>query len=465
MFRIGCFSEPKRGILNTNRKTKVSLKKVCEPPGPKAKEWVKRDSAVLSPYNRPYYYPMVVEKGHGCIVEDVDGNEYVDFNSGLGAMNVGHCHPEVVKAISDQSKRLLHYSYTDFYYRYAVELGEKLQKITPGSFQKKVFLSGSGAESIEAFAKVARWHSKRPQFLAFTGAFHGRSMGALSFTASSIGQKARYFPTMPGVEHVPYAYCYRCPYKLDFPGCDYWCVDFIDDWVLKKFLPPEEVAASLIEPIQGEGGYIVPPKGFLPMLKKIAEKYGILFIDDEIQAGMGRTGKMWAIEHFGVVPDIITTAKALGAGIPIGATIIDSKLDFDRQGRHSNTFGGNPIGAAAALAVLEIIDKEKLLERTQKLGRKSIKRLREMQDEYDIIGDTRGLGLMLAHEFVKDKKSRDINKEARDRIVELALKKGVGVIGCGKSSIRYIPPLTIEEDLLDKAWDILEECIKTVDKG
>ena len=448
--------------MNTNRKAKVSLKRVTELPGPKAKAWVKRDNAVLSPYNRPYYYPMVVEKGHGSIVEDVDGNEYIDFNSGLGAMNVGHCHPEVVKAISDQAKRLLHYSYTDFYYRYAVELGEKLNKITPGSFQKKVFLSGSGAESIEAFAKVSRWHSKRPMFLAFTGAFHGRSMGALSFTASSIGQKARYFPTMPGVEHVPYAYCYRCPYHLNFPECDYWCVDFIDEWVFKKFVPPQEVAASLIEPIQGEGGYIVPPKDYHRRLKKLMDKYGIIYAVDEVQSGMGRTGKWCAIEHFGVIPDIVCMSKALGGGVSLGATIGRAEIYDWAAGSHCTTLGGTPVACEASLATMRIIEKEKLRENATKQGDYAVKRLKEWVDQYEIIGDVRGKGLMIGVEIVKDKKSKAKDGDAAHEIIDRAWHKGVVAIGAGENCFRIAPPLVITRDLLDAGLDMLEESVKEV---
>jgi len=431
-------------------------------PGPKGKKIIDRDTKVMVTTTKAG--PIVAKRAKGSLIEDVDGNVIIDLFAGVGVQNVGHCHPRVVQAIKEQSEKFIHIAGTDYYYENQVELAEKLAKTVPGKMPHKVFFTNSGTESVEASLKVAKAATKRQTFVGFISAFHGRTMGSLGVTASKPVHREGFFPFMPGVYHIPYAYCFRCRYKQEYPSCGLWCAKILEEVYFDTFVPPNDVAAIVAEPIQGEGGYIVPPKEFLPTLKKIAEKHGILFIDDEIQAGMGRTGKMWAIEHFGVVPDIITTAKALGAGIPIGATIIDSKLDFDRQGRHSNTFGGNPIGAAAALAVLEIIEKEKLLERTKKLGRKSIKRLREMQDDYDIIGDTRGLGLMLAHEFVKDKKSRGINKEVRDKIVELALKKGLGIIGCGKSSIRYIPPLTIEEDLLEKAWDILEECIKAVER-
>lgn len=431
-------------------------------PGPAGKKIMDRDKRIMVTTTKAG--PIVAKRAKGSLIEDVDGNMIIDLFAGVGVQNVGHCHPKVVQAIKDQAEKFIHIAGTDYYYDNQVELAEKLAKIAPGKLPRKVFFTNSGTESVEAALKVAKYATKRQTFVGFISAFHGRTLGSLGVTASKPVHREGFFPFLPGVYHIPYAYCYRCRYKLEYPGCGLWCAKILDEVYFDTFVPPSDVAAIVTEPVQGEGGYIVPPKEFLPTIKKITEKHGILYIDDEIQAGMGRTGKWWAIEHFGVVPDILTTAKALGAGIPIGATIIDSKLDFDRQGRHSNTFGGNPIGAAAALAVFDIFEKENLLERCKRLGRKSMKRLRGMQEDHEIIGDTRGLGLMLAHEFVKDKKSRAPNKEARDRIVDLALAKGLGLIGCGKSSIRYIPPLTIEEDLLETAWEILDDCIRAVEK-
>lgn len=431
-------------------------------PGRNAKRIIERDTKILVTSTKTA--PIVAKRARGALIEDVDGNIIIDLFSGVGVQNVGHCHPEVVRAIKDQADRFIHIAGTDYYYDVQVRLAEKLANCVPGKMDRKVFFTNSGAESVEAAIKVAKASTKRQTFVGFLGAFHGRTMGALGVTASKPVHREGFFPFMPGVYHIPYAYCYRCRYKLEYPGCDFWCAKILEEVYFDSLIPPSDVAAIIAEPVQGEGGYVVPPKGFLATIKKIAEKYGILYVDDEIQAGMGRTGKMWAIEHFNVVPDIITTAKALGAGIPIGATIIDARLDFDKQGRHSNTFGGNPIAAAAALAVLRTIEKEKLLQRAQRLGRKSLRRLEEMEEKYDIIGDTRGLGLMLAHEFVKDKKSKLPSKEARDKITELALRKGLGLLGCGKSSIRYLPPLVIEDELLETAWDILEECIRVVAK-
>lgn len=432
-------------------------------PGPKAKEIIERDTKYLVTSTKTA--PIVAKRAKGALIEDVDGNIIIDLFSGVGVQNVGHCHPEVVKAIKDQVDRFIHMAGTDFYYDVQVRLAEKLATSAPGRMARKVFFTNSGTESVEAAIKVAKAYTKRQTFIGFIGGFHGRTMGSLSVTASKPVHREGFFPFMPGVYHLPYAYCYRCRYKLEYPSCGLWCAKILEEVYFDSFVPPTDVAAVIAEPVQGEGGYIVPPKEFLPLIKRIAEKHGILYIDDEVQAGMGRTGKLWAIEHFNVIPDVIATAKALGGGMPIGATIIDAKLDFDRPGRHSNTFGGNAVAAAAALAVFRIIEKEKLLQRAQRLGKKSMKRLKEMEEKYEIIGDTRGLGLMLAHEFVKDKRTRSANKEARDRVIELALKNGLGLLGCGKSSIRYLPPLVIEEDILDIAWDILEKSIRTVSKG
>ncbi|MEM3038775.1 MAG: acetyl ornithine aminotransferase family protein [Thermoplasmata archaeon] len=431
-------------------------------PGPNARKIIARDTRYLVTSTKTG--PIVAKRARGALIEDVDGNVIIDLFSGVGVQNVGHCHPEVVRAIKDQADKFIHIAGTDYYYDVQVRLAEKLAASVPGKMERKVFFTNSGTESVEAAIKVAKASTKRHTFIGFIGAFHGRTIGSLSVTASKPVHREGFFPFMPGVYHIPYAYCYRCRYKLEYPSCGLWCAKILEEVYFDTFVPPGDVAAIIAEPIQGEGGYVIPPKEFLPTMKRIAEKHGILFVDDEIQAGMGRTGKLWAIEHFNVVPDVITTAKALGAGIPIGATIIDAKLDFDRQGRHSNTFGGNPVGAAAALAVFRIIEKEKLLQRAQRLGKKSIRRLKEMEEKYGIIGDTRGLGLMLAHEFVKDKRTKAPNKEARDKVTELALRKGLGLLGCGKSSIRYLPPLIIEEELLETSWDILEDCIRTVDK-
>jgi 4-aminobutyrate aminotransferase len=436
---------------------------VVTPPGPKARELVKKDEKFISPsYGR--FYPLVVESGKGCIVKDVDGNEFIDFNSGLVCMGVGHNHPKVVAALKNQCDRFLHYSNTDFFYREVVDLAEKLAQITPGSPEKKVYFGNSGAEAIEAAVKLAKWHTHRQLFIGFTGAFHGRTVGALSFTASKPTQKRYFFPLMPGVTHVPYAYCYRCAYKLTYPECHYWCVDFIDEQVLQKYVPPEDTAAIVFESIQGEGGYVVPPPEYFQRIKKLADKYGLLLIDDEVQSGMGRTGKWFAIEHWGVEPDIVCTAKALASGLPLGATIAKAKIMDWVAGSHASTFGGNPLSCVAASAVIDVVKEEKLLENANKQGAYIMKRLGELKEQSEIVGDVRGKGLMIGMEIVEDKESK---KPAPQKVTEIMMrswKRGINVISCGASTIRVAPPLIIARDLVDSALDIIEDVTKEVEK-
>ena len=436
---------------------------VVSPPGPKAREMVKKDESLVSPsYAR--FYPLVIDSGKGCIVKDVDGNEFIDFNSGLVCLNVGHSHPKVVAAIKKQCDRFLHYSNTDFYYDGVIDLAGKLAEITPGDFNKKVYFGNSGAEAIEAAVKLAKWHSRRQLFIAFISAFHGRTIGALSFTASKPTQRRYFFPLMPGVTHVPYPYCYRCPFKLTDPECHYWCVDFIDEYVLQKYVPPEDTAAILYEPIQGEGGYVVPPPEYPKRLKKLADKYGLLFIDDEVQTGMGRTGKWFAIEHWDVEPDIICSAKGLASGMPLGAVIAKAKVMDWVGGSHASTFGGNPLSCAAALAVIDTIKEEKLLENATKQGAYIMKRLEELKARSEIVGDVRGKGLMIGLEIVEDKKSKKPAPEKVKEIMIRSWKRGVAVITCGTSTIRIAPPLVITRELVDSALDIIEDTVKEVEK-
>jgi len=436
---------------------------VVRPPGPKARELVKRDEQVISP-SFMRYYPLVIEGGKGCIVRDVDGNEYIDFNSGLVCLNVGHNHPKVIEAIKKQCDRYLHYSITDFLYREVVDLGEKLSAITPGKWEKKVFFGNSGAESIEGAAKLARWHTRRQLFIAFISAFHGRTLGALSFTASKPIQRRHFFPLVPGVTHVPYPYCYRCPFKLTYPDCDYWCVDFIDEYVLQKYVPPEDVAAFIAESIQGEGGYVVPPPEYFQRLKKLADKYDILFIADEIQGGMGRTGKWCAIEHWKVEPDIVCMAKSLASGLPLSAMIAKAKVMDWEGGTHATTFGGNPVACAASLATLDVIQNERLMENAVKQGNYIMKRLNEVKETSKILGDVRGKGLMIGAEIVENKKTKAPASKKAEEIMIRSWKRGVALITCGESTIRIAPPLIITKDLVDSALEIMIDTMKEVEK-
>ena len=436
---------------------------VVTPPGPKARELVKRDEKVIS-QSFVRFYPLAIQSGKGCIIRDVDGNEFIDFNSGLVCLNVGHSHPKVVEAIKGQLDRFLHYSVTDFLYREVVEVAEKLVKISPGAWEKKVFFGNSGAEAVEAGAKIARWHSRRQLYIAFTSAFHGRTFGGMSFTASKPVQRRHFFPLVPGVTHVPYGYCYRCPFKLTYPDCNYWCVDFIDEQVLQKYIPPEEVAALVFEPIQGEGGYVVPPPEYFQRLKKLADKYGILLMDDEVQAGMGRTGKWFAIEHWGVEPDIVCVAKSIASGMPLGAMIAKASIMDWEGGSHASTFGGNPVSCAAASAVIDVIQNEGLRENATKQGAHIMKRLEELKEESEIVGDVRGKGLMIGIELVEDKAGKKPASEKAAEVMMQSWKRGVAVITSGKSTIRIVPPLIITRELADAGVDIIVDSIKQVEK-
>jgi 4-aminobutyrate aminotransferase len=436
---------------------------VVSPPGPKARDLVRKDEKFISPsYVR--YYPLVVDSAHDCIVRDVDGNEFIDLNSGIACMNVGHNHPQVVDAIKSQCDRFLHYSNTDFYYKEVINLAEKLAQITPGSFEKKTYFGNSGTEAVEAAVKLTKWHTRKQLFIGFISGFHGRTIGSLSFTASKPAQRRHFFPLMPGVAHVPYGYCYRCPFKLTFPECHYWCVDFIDEFVLQKYMPPEDVAAFLFEPIQGEGGYVVPPPEYFQRLKKIADKYGLLLIDDEVQTGIGRTGKWFAIEHWNVEPDVICSSKALASGLPIGATIAKAKIMDWSGGSHASTFGGNPLACAAASAVLEIIKNENLLENANKQGAYALKRLTELKERCEIVGDVRGKGLMIGIELVEDKESQKPAAQKAAEVIMRSWKRGVAVVTCGASTLRIVPPLTVQRELLDVALDIVEDTIDDIAK-
>lgn len=436
---------------------------VVTPPGPKARELVKKDERFISPsYVR--FYPLVVESGKGCIVKDVDGNEYIDFNSGLACLNVGHNHPKVIESIKKQCDRFLHYSNTDFYYSEVVSLAERLAEVTPGSFEKKAFFGNSGTEAIEAAIKLAKWHTRKQLFIGFINAFHGRTIGSLSLTASKPTQRRYFFPLMPGVNHVPYPYCYRCPFKQTYPECHYWCVDYIEEFVLQKHAPPEDTAAIVFEPVQGEGGYIIPPPEYFQRLKKLADKYGILLIDDEVQSGIGRTGKWFAIEHWNVEPDILCSAKALASGLPLGATVAKTKIMDWVGGSHASTFGGNPLSCAAAIAVMDVIKEERLLENATKQGTYILKRLGELKDNSEIIGDVRGKGLMIGVEFVEDKDSKRSAPKKANEIMLRTWKRGVAVITCGISTLRIAPPLNITRELIDSGMEIIEDVVKEVER-
>ncbi|MEM4863579.1 MAG: acetyl ornithine aminotransferase family protein [Desulfurococcaceae archaeon] len=413
----------------------------------------------------PENIPLVIERGEGVWLYDVDGNKYLDFSSAISVNNLGYpTHPEILNTAIDQLNKLAHCAGTDFYNPYQVMLAKKLVSITPGSFEKKVFFSNSGTEANEAALKLVKQATSRKFFIAFYGAFHGRTMGSLALTASKSVQKEMFYPWMPGVIHVPYPNPYRNPWHID--GYENpselvnRVIEFIEEYVFDKIVPGEEVAAVFTEPIQGEGGYVIPPKEFFVELRKLLDKYGIVLVDDEVQMALGRTGKMFAIEHFNVVPEVITMAKALGGGvIPIGATIFKKDLDFKKPGRHSNTFGGHALACMVALKTIEVT--EKILPNVQKLEPLFKEYLYSWRDKYGFIGDTRGLGLAWAIEIVKNKKSKEPDVDKRNKIINNAIKKGLVLLPCGKNSIRIIPPIVITYEEAETGLRILEEAIKS----
>jgi len=434
---------------------------ITELPGPEARKVLERDRRFVSQsYTR--VYPLVVKKAKGVWVEDVDGSQFLDFNAGIAVCNTGHCHPRVVEAIRRQAEQLIHMSGSDFYYDAQSRLAEKLAEITPGPIDKKVFFGNSGAEAIEAALKLARYHTRRPFILAFLGAFHGRTMGALSLTASKAIFEKGFSPLVPGVTHVPYPYCYRCPFhQQQYPKCSCACVEWIREDLFKRSIPPEEVAAIFVEPIQGEGGYVVPPPEFHKKLYELAKEFGILFVVDEVQSGMGRTGKMMAIEHWGVIPDIFALAKGIASGMPLGAMISQSDVMTWERGSHASTFGGNPVSCQAALTTIELL-QEGLLENAARLGEYLLEHLKELQKRCHLIGDVRGKGLMIGIEIVRDKETKEKAVEERNKIVQACFEKGLLILGCGENVIRLSPPLIITKREADIALSILDEVFTEV---
>jgi 4-aminobutyrate aminotransferase len=432
-------------------------------PGPNAKRVLEGDDKYISPsYTRSY--PLVAKSGRGIVVTDVDGNEFFDFSAGIAVTSTGHCHPHVVAAIQKQAGELIHMSGTDFYYENMVELASRLSKIAPMPGPHRIYYGNSGAEALECALKLARYHSKRQNVIAFFGAFHGRTMGALSLTASKPQQKRRFAPLVPGVTHVRYPDVYR--------GCSggaqeaedfaLGCARFIEEKLFKTTLPPEEVAAIFVEPVQGEGGYVVAPRIFMQELRRICDRHGILLVADEVQSGVGRTGKWWAIEHTGVAPDMVCMAKGIASGMPLGIVLTRAEIMDWVPGSHASTFGGNPVAIAAALATLDVIEKEKLLENSTTVGNHMMKRMADWPTRHKLVGDVRGRALMIGVEIIKDKATKEYGAAERDRIVELAFERGVLFLGCGPSTVRICPALVVSKEEADVAVDVLEECIRLV---
>jgi 4-aminobutyrate aminotransferase len=435
-------------------------------PGPNAKRILAGDQKYVSPsYTRSY--PLVARSGRGVVVTDVDGNEFFDFSAGIAVTSTGHCHPEVVAAIRKQAGELIHMSGTDFYYEHMVELAERLSKIAPMAGPHKIYYGNSGAEAIEAALKLARYHTRRPNVIAFYGAFHGRTMGALSLTASKPQQKRRFAPLVPGVTHVRYPDVYRgCEGGAQEPEAfALGCARFIEDKLFKTTLPPEEVAAIFVEPVQGEGGYVVAPTVFMQELRRISDRHGILLVVDEVQSGVGRTGKWWAVEHTGVQPDIVCMAKGIASGMPLGITMSRAEIMDWVPGSHASTFGGNPVSIAAALATLDVIEHQGLLANSAEVGNHMLRRMADWPRRHRLVGDVRGRGLMVGVEIVKDQQTKEYGQDERDRIVELAFDRGILLLGCGPSTVRISPPLVVSKEEADAAIDVLEECIEIVGKS
>lgn len=432
-------------------------------PGPKARAVVAADDRLISPsYTRSY--PLVAHSGRGCRVTDVDGNEFLDFSAGIAVTSTGHCHPEVVAAIQRQAAQLIHISGTDFYNEPLTQLAERLSAVAPMRGPHRVFYGNSGAEAVECALKLARYHTGRQHVIAFLGAFHGRTMGALSLTASKPQQKRRFAPMVPGVTHVRYPYAYRgCvggPQEEEIFAMG--CARYIEEKLFKTVLAPEEVAAIFVEPIQGEGGYVVAPTNFMQELRAICDRHGILLVADEVQSGAGRTGKWWAVEHTGVEPDIVCSAKGIASGMPLGVCIAKADVMNWVPGSHASTFGGNPIALAAALATMDILEREGIAN-AAKVGGMMLERLNGWKKTHPLVGDVRGRGLMIGVEMVKDKATREPATALRNRWEALAFERGLMVLGCGETSLRLCPPLILSEAEATVGLDILEDALTQVE--
>ncbi len=431
-------------------------------PGPESKRVIEQDHKLLSPsYTRDY--PLVVRRGSGAVVEDVDGNFFLDFNAGIAVCSTGHAHPAVVAAIQKQAAEFIHMSGTDFYYPSMVELAERLAKTASGAEPKRVFFANSGAEAVEGAMKLARYHTKRDKIIAYYGCFHGRTMGALSLTASKAVQRKGFGPLLGGVFHVHYPNRYRCPYGHQPDVCCKEATSVLEGDLFRRIVDPEEVAAIFIEPVQGEGGYLPAPVEYLQDLQRICRKYGIMLVCDEVQSGMGRTGQWWAHQHAGIEPDIITSAKGIASGMPLGAIITRASVMNWPPGAHASTFGGNPVCIAAALATMELLEKQ-YMENARRMGEFLFSRLADWPKKFPVVGEVRGRGLMVGIEIVRSQQTKEPAKDLRDQIVQRAFEKGLLILGAGYNSLRLSPPLMIEQEQAEFAVATLEHILHDVQK-
>ena len=456
--------------MNTRELTKQELHAQYGPslkgpvPGPLARAAVEADHRLISP-SHTRSYPLVARRGHGVRIEDTDGNEFLDFAAGIAVVSTGHCHPEVVAAVRKQAGELMHISGTDFYYEGLNALAERLSAVAPMPGPHRFFYGNSGAEAIECAFKLARYHTGRQNVIAFFGAFHGRTMGALSLTGSKPQQKRRFAPLVPGVTHIRYPYVYRGTMGGPQEGEAYAlnCARYIEDVLFKTTVPPEEVAAIFVEPIQGEGGYIVAPDNFMRELRGICDRHGILLVVDEVQSGCGRTGKWWAVQHSGVEPDIMCIAKGIASGMPLGVCMSRAEIMDWVPGSHASTFGGNPVSIAAALATMDILDREAIAN-AARVGEFMLERLRGWVKSHPLVGDVRGRGLMIGIELVRDKSTREPAADLRDRVETLAFERGLMVLGCGQTTLRLSPPLVVCKEEATVALDILEDALTQVER-
>jgi 4-aminobutyrate aminotransferase len=429
-------------------------------PGPNARAVIERDKRrVSSSYTRDY--PFVMARGEGAVVEDVDGNVFIDCAAGIAVNGTGHSHPDVVRAIVEQAGKFLHMSGTDFYYEPQVQLAEAMADIVPIGGEVRSFFSNSGTEANEAAIKLARYTTGRVNLIAFLGSFHGRSLGSLALTSSKYVQRRGFGPMMPGVYHAPYANCYRCPVGATPGTCAAECLAFLEDQILIHLVSPDEVAGIVVEPVQGEGGYVVPPAQFLQRLRELTREHGMLLIADEVQSGMGRTGRMFACEHFGLDVDVVTVAKGIASGLPLGVTSSRAEMMTWPPGAHASTFGGNPVSCAAALATIKVL-REGLIRNAEVVGEYLIGRLRALMDKHAIIGDVRGLGLMIGVELVRDRTTKERATDERNRVVQEMFQRGVLVLGAGRNAVRFAPPLVLNRDQAEAIARTFDEALSAV---
>lgn len=432
-----------------------------ELPGPRARAAIARDALVVSP-SYPRDYPFVMDHGRGAEVWDVDGNRFLDFAAGIAVTSTGHSHPVVVEAIQQAAGRFLHCS-SDFWHENQIRLGETVARLAPFGEPAMSFFCNSGTEAVEGALKLARYVTGRSRFVGFYGGFHGRSMGALAFTASKYTQQGGFFPTMPGVTHIPYPNSYRPMFRGEDQGLA--VLDYLENHVFQSNVPPREVAGILVEPLLGEGGYIVPPDSFLPGLRELCDRHGILLIADEVQTGIGRTGRMFGVEHWGVRPDIMTLAKGLGSGMPIGLVVAKRALmERWQRGAHGNTYGGNPVCCAAAIATIELVEREYMANAAE-VGKYLLGRLSRIADECPYIGEVRGKGMFIGVEFVESRTGKTPAKSLVNRLINRAFANGLLLLPCGASTVRLMPPLLLTREQADEGLAILEASIRETAEG